>query len=145
MKKKKIITAILSVAVALCSMDVAQKTAVLKPLQKTVSAETVSETLTEDNLSYVMVDEDKDGISDYIEITDCNYMATEVVIPSEIEGLPFTTIGDCAFDGCTNLESIIIPKTTNINNYRKSSCKKTRSEKGRSVIDRPFVILIHKS
>ena len=44
-------------------------------------------------------------------ITDCEESAEgEVVIPDEIEGLPVTSIGYNAFDGCYDLTSIIIPE-----------------------------------
>ncbi len=46
---------------------------------------------------------------DYIEISGCDESATEVVIPSEIESVPVTSIGYGAFLGCSNLSSIIIP------------------------------------
>ena len=38
-----------------------------------------------------------------VTITDCNESATNVDIPSEIDGLPVTLIGDNAFDDCTGL------------------------------------------
>ena len=37
---------------------------------------------------------------DYVEITDCDTSATEVEIPSEIDGVPVTIIGDYAFTDC---------------------------------------------
>ena len=46
---------------------------------------------------------------DYVEITDCDESATEIVIPAEIDKLPVTSIGDDAFYGCSSLESITIP------------------------------------
>ncbi len=45
---------------------------------------------------------------DYIEIYGCEKSATEVVIPSEIEGLPVTQIGEKAFYECWNLTSVDI-------------------------------------
>ena len=48
---------------------------------------------------------------------------TDVVIPSEYNGLPVTTIGMHAFNGCTNLASITIPDSvTNIGLWAFSSC-----------------------
>ena len=46
---------------------------------------------------------------DFIVISDCDMSVTEVVIPSEIEGVPVTSIGNYAFNGCSSLTSIIIP------------------------------------
>jgi hypothetical protein len=44
-----------------------------------------------------------------VTITGCNQSATNVVIPSEIDGLPVTSIGDDAFLGCRSLTSVTIP------------------------------------
>ena len=56
------------------------------------------------------------GMLDYeiggmqVTITDCDNSAEgELVIPSEIEGLPVTSIGRGAFAYCRDLTSIIIP------------------------------------
>jgi hypothetical protein len=46
-----------------------------------------------------------------------------VVIPSTVGGLPVTTIGDGAFNGCTNLASVTIgPNVTSIGGYAFASC-----------------------
>ena len=66
-----------------------------------VSAEAASEsvltfTLNEDGESY--------------SVTDCNATAQgELIIPATYNGLPVTTIGECAIDACENLTSVIIP------------------------------------
>ena len=45
-----------------------------------------------------------------VAITCCIFEAEgEFAIPSEIEGLPITSIGDRAFDECWALESIVVP------------------------------------
>ena len=44
----------------------------------------------------------------YIEISDCDISATEVVIPSEINGLPVKSIGQYAFKNCSLLENVEI-------------------------------------
>lgn len=60
---------------------------------------------------------------DYIKITGCDESATEVVIPSEIEGLPVTSIGERAFFECYNLTAITIPDSiTSIENSAFLSC-----------------------
>ena len=49
---------------------------------------------------------------------------TKIVIPSEYEGLPVTTIGASAFSECTSLTSIEIPDSvTSIENYAFEGCK----------------------
>ena len=48
---------------------------------------------------------------DYIEITGYTGSDSEVIIPSEINGLTVTKIGSEAFSGCTNITSITMPDT----------------------------------
>ncbi|HHX58136.1 MAG TPA: leucine-rich repeat domain-containing protein, partial [Clostridiales bacterium] len=62
----------------------------------TVSAETYGD------LTYEIVD-------GKISITGCDESATDVVIPSEIDGLPVTSISSLAFSWCKELTSIKIP------------------------------------
>ncbi|MCM1132461.1 MAG: leucine-rich repeat protein [Ruminococcus flavefaciens] len=52
--------------------------------------------------------------SDYIEISDCDKSVTEIIIPSEIDDLPVTTIGNGAFGKCTSLISVTIPDSVTI-------------------------------
>ena len=42
-------------------------------------------------------------------ITDCDYRVTEAVIPTENEGVSVTSIGDGAFNRCSNITSVTIP------------------------------------
>lgn len=51
--------------------------------------------------------------SDYVEITGCDKSVDKIEIPSEIEGLPVTSIGESAFMNCTGLKEIIIPESVN--------------------------------
>lgn len=51
---------------------------------------------------------------DHVEITGYTGDATEIVIPTEIEGLPVTSISDSAFYGCTSLTSINIPDSVSM-------------------------------
>jgi len=89
-------------------------------------AETTSGTLYKYEFSYVKVDEDEDGTYDYVEITGYEYFpdaGTEAEIPSEIDGLPVTSIGDGAFYFCESLTSITIgDSVTSIGDSAFYSC-----------------------
>ena len=54
---------------------------------------------------YYQINNDQTGVT----ITGCDYSATEVVIPNEIENLPVTSIGYRAFYNCSSLTSVTIP------------------------------------
>ncbi len=72
---------------------------------------------TYEQLSYI-------NYGDYIEIYDCDESATEVVIPSEIEGVPVTSIKGIAFYYCSSLTSVKIPDSvTSIGCSAFSNCK----------------------
>ncbi|MDE5619661.1 MAG: leucine-rich repeat domain-containing protein [Ruminococcus sp.] len=65
---------------------------------------------------------------DYIEISGCYKSVTDVVIPSEIGGVPVTSIGGSAFYGCKNLISIIIPEgVTRIESSAFEGCENLTS------------------
>ncbi|MDE6101977.1 MAG: leucine-rich repeat protein, partial [Ruminococcus sp.] len=65
---------------------------------------------------------------DYIEISKCDKSATEVVIPSEIDGVPVTIIGNRAFYYCKDLTSVIIPDSvTGIGNSAFEYCENLKS------------------
>ena len=64
-----------------------------------------------------------------VAITDCDTTATgALVIPNIIGGNPVTSLGDYAFEGCTNLTSITIPESVNsIGNLVFVSCRSLES------------------
>lgn len=61
---------------------------------------------TYENLTYYKY---SDEYESYITITDCDKEAEEVVIPSEIDGIPVREIGVDAFSYNPNLRSVVIP------------------------------------
>ena len=69
------------------------------------------------NLKYVIK-------GDTVTITGCDKKASgELIIPANIEGKPFTSIGEEAFNGCTRLTSITIPDNViSIGIYAFSEC-----------------------
>ena len=61
---------------------------------------------------------------DHVEISKYTGEASNVTIPSEIDGLPVTSIGDEAFISCYSIESIIIPDSvTSICTEAFSNCR----------------------
>ena len=57
------------------------------------------------------------------EITDYTGEATELTIPSELDGYTVTSIGDAAFSWCESLTSVDIPDSvTSIGDYAFSNC-----------------------
>lgn len=102
MKRFKRMTAALLAAGMLCvnglPENIAENLLSVQPV--TVQAE---DPLTYGILTYEVNEEGT------ITITDCDESATEVVIPSEIDGIPVTTIGVYAFYYCEDLASVTIP------------------------------------
>jgi len=104
MKLAKRITGIVTAAITAISMCGGHMFSGVQPL--IVEAETITETLTYDGFNYVKVDEDEDGNYDYVRITSGDELATEISIPSIVEGLYVKSIHPFAFDNCTSLTSI---------------------------------------
>ena len=77
---------------------------------------TEDEDIVPDGLEYDLYD-------DHVEITDYTGDATELKVPSKIEGLPVTTIGNSAFSGCTGLATVNIGNSiTEIAEYAFYKC-----------------------
>lgn len=118
MNIKKIFAGIIAVCVVggvMPSVDIVVDNAVI-----TANAEDYTEG-TYEQLKYI-------NYGDHIEITACDQSATEVVIPPEIEGLPFTIIGNSAFYDCKNLKSVTIPDSvTRISAQTFKRCRSLES------------------
>ncbi len=60
---------------------------------------------------------------DHIVIIKCDAQAESVEIPTELDGLPVTAIGNRAFSSCTALTSVILPDSlTSIGDHAFSRC-----------------------
>lgn len=120
-KSKKILAGV--IAVCLMGGVTVIPESISPAVSMTASAEGEAEYTegTYENLTYK-------NYGDYIEISDCDFFATEVVIPSEIESVPVTSIGMSAFDMCEKLKSINIPDSVKkIGVHAFSGCKSLTS------------------
>ncbi len=121
MRKRRILSALISAVMAVGCMAYMPQTEVFE--QMTVEAANYG-----DYLYYYQVDEDEDNTYDYIEITACDESVTEIEIPSEIDGLSVTSIGNDAFYHCDSLTSITIPDSvTSIWGNTFSGCSELTS------------------
>jgi len=127
MRKKRILSAVISAAMAFGFMSYMPQTEVFEPM----TAEAVSYS---DNIAYgdyltiQKVDEENDGTYDYVEISGCDKSVTEIDIPSQIEGLPVTSIANGIFSWCTSLTDITIPDSiTSIGKDAFNCCSKLTS------------------
>lgn len=85
------------------------------------NVETTSSDYYRSFLNYRIVDQ-------VVIITGCATTVTQLIIPSEIEGYPVTTIGNYAFYGCKGLTSITIPNSVmSIGNNAFSNCIRLES------------------
>ncbi len=65
---------------------------------------------------------------DYIEISDCYKSVETIEIPSYINGIPVTSIGENAFYECRDLTSVNIPESVkNIGSFAFTYCKSLKS------------------
>ena len=115
---KKLLSALLAVSVVFGAGSAVFDSANYSSMQTYASSE-----YTEGTYGYLTYK----NYGDYIEITDCDVSATSVEIPSEIDGVPVTSIGDDAFYECSN-SSVIIPNSiTCIGNRAFYSCSNLES------------------
>ncbi|MBQ3566493.1 MAG: Ig-like domain-containing protein, partial [Oscillospiraceae bacterium] len=70
-----------------------------------------------DNLYYEKMDNDDDGVDDYVNIVGCEETATSVHIPAEIDGLPVKSIW--GFENCTELAEITADEEVTCVDYSK--------------------------
>lgn len=77
------------------------------PLPSVALSVSAAETTTYGDLTLLLY-------SDYVEVADCNLSATSITIPSKMGGKPVRVIGERAFYGCTNLQSITISSNVQI-------------------------------
>jgi predicted ribosomally synthesized peptide with SipW-like signal peptide len=98
-------------------------------LDSSLEGENKTAQITANGVAYTVAyaDDNQDGIS-ILSLDTEN--ATEVVIPSEINGIPVTSIGAEAFDSNTTITSVTIPDTvTEIGNDAFSDCANLSSVK----------------
>lgn len=107
-KHYKFIAGIMAVSLAFCVGVITES---ITPIVSAAASAENNKNIYE-NLKYSFLD---DGT---IEITGCDKSVTEIVIPSEIDGVPVTSIGYSAFYDCEKLTSITIPDSvTSIGDY----------------------------
>ena len=97
---KKFLAAILAVSIVFGAGTIVPDSADHKSMQACASSE-----YTEGTYEFLKYK----NYGDYIEISYCSILAEEVVIPSELDGVPVTVIGDSSFWNCKSLTSVIIP------------------------------------
>ncbi len=77
------------------------------PLPSVALSVSAAETTTYGDLTLLLY-------SDYVEVADCNLSATSIKVPSKMGGKPVRVIGERAFYGCTNLQSVTISDNVQI-------------------------------
>lgn len=98
-KFRKLISVCLAVIMILSVLTVAPLTAGAAE----TDSESVGDTYTNGDFEYTVLDDGTASITGY------NGSATELEIPSTLDGYKVTSIDECAFAGCTSLTSVTIP------------------------------------
>lgn len=115
----------LAVVSALCMMCAVVPLTQNSFPENTVLSANAVETVTEGMLTF----HEYDNLA-YATVADCNQLAIDVEIPSEIDGLPVTIIDNYAFSTCTSLVSVTIPDSvTEIKNSAFTGCTSLESIK----------------
>ncbi len=96
MKKKRILTLFLSLSLI---FTLADSISFAPDFRLHANAE---DTVTQDYLTFETFD-------DYAVVKSCDKRAQTVIIPSEVNGLPVTYLGDYSFSECSNLVEVVIP------------------------------------
>ena len=68
------------------------------------------ENINYEGMEFISVDEDDDGVFDYLSLIQCDSEVVNMVIPSEIDGVPVKEI-TMYMDSDSSLESVKIPDT----------------------------------
>ena len=86
------------------------------------------------NSQSVFADTSSDGRWEYesddnegVKITEYIGSETEVDVPAELGGKPVTTIGEYAFDDCSNLQSVDMPSVETIGEFAFEDCSNLQS------------------
>ncbi|MBE6856034.1 MAG: hypothetical protein E7500_01215 [Ruminococcus sp.] len=108
MKYKKILAGILACAVMGVSLPCAPY--ILSVTEVSASEETEYTEASYGALTYHIY-------ADYAVVADCDEASAEVEIPSQIDNVPVTSIGELAFDDCTVLTKVVIPDTVTTISY----------------------------
>jgi len=93
---KKAFTLVTAVSVCICAVPSSAENNIIS-----VSAENEDSLVTESGLYYEINNGE-------ITITDCDDTLTDIVIPSEIDGIPVTTIGERAFEWKSQINTVVI-------------------------------------
>lgn len=103
--KKRIASVLLLVLVLLAAIGV---------LAACNESETLSDTAPEPTPVDYFTFEPNSARDGYILTGTQKILPADVVIPSEYMGMPVTEIGESAFEGCTEIESVVIPSTVSV-------------------------------